>query len=419
MKKRIFIANVALLLVADIALTGYILNKRNKFNNEVPVFTKPTISQEQTVQTEPTKLDYIIEEETEIPEVTEEPVIEEKKEIIKQEVGVIKNDTVAYATPSEYGLEIGKLSIGENAYKILSDASGYDLVRNDNNAIFFIKNEDITYTGEEVEAEYKIERKNDIVLTTTKLFFRTGPSTDYEAIRLLDEETELQVLGEAEDNWLLVHLNGEVGFVKKDYTYSVLDKINETYPDLNLENLEVKKVVRIKEGINYRKGPSTDDEIIREFSKAETMRVLGENEEWYFGITDDYEIGFVSKSYATDIEGIFIDTDILTQRMRMYNNNQLMYYTRVKTGKDSTPTTEGYFKIDWMGEHANIVGDIVVNYWMHYYDGEGIHDFEACTSYGENDYHYAGSNGCTRTPLENVAKIYQKASLGTPVIVHK
>ena len=55
MKKRIFIANVALLLVADIALTGYILNKRNKFNNEVPVFTKPTISQEQTVQTEPTK----------------------------------------------------------------------------------------------------------------------------------------------------------------------------------------------------------------------------------------------------------------------------------------------------------------------------------------------------------------------------
>ena len=163
MKKRIFIANVALLLVADIALTGYILNKRNKFNNEVPVFTKPTISQEQTVQTEPTKLDYIIEE-TEVPEVTEEPVIEEKKEIIKQEVGVIKNDTVAYATPSEYGLEIGKLSIGENAYKILSDASGYDLVRNDNNAICFIKNEDITYTGEEVEAEYKKKKKNDIFI---------------------------------------------------------------------------------------------------------------------------------------------------------------------------------------------------------------------------------------------------------------
>ena len=101
MKKRIFIANVALLLVADIALTGYILNKRNKFNDEVPVFTKPTISQEQTASTEQTELDYIIEEETELPEVTEEPVIEEKKEIIKQEVGVIKNDTIAYATPSE------------------------------------------------------------------------------------------------------------------------------------------------------------------------------------------------------------------------------------------------------------------------------------------------------------------------------
>ena len=88
MKKRIFIANVALLLVADIALTGYILNKRNKFNDEVPVFTKPTISQEQTVSTEQTELDYIIEE-TEVPEVTEEPVIEETKEIIKPPHGSV------------------------------------------------------------------------------------------------------------------------------------------------------------------------------------------------------------------------------------------------------------------------------------------------------------------------------------------
>ena len=42
---------------------------------------------------------------------------------------------------------------------------------------------------------------------------------------ILDKETELQVLGEAEDDWLLVYLNGEIGFVKKDYTISILDKI--------------------------------------------------------------------------------------------------------------------------------------------------------------------------------------------------
>ena len=72
-----------------------------------------------------------------------------------------------------------------------------------------------------------------------------------------------------------------------------------------------------------------------------------------------------------------------------------------------------------MGEDVNIVDDIVVNYWMNYNNGEGIHDLESCTSFGEDDYHWAGSNGCTRTPLENVAKIYQKASVGTPVIVHK
>ena len=413
MKKKILIINLALFLAADILVTGFILNRANKKNGEVPVFIPPvtTSSTETTTTTEETE--YKIVETT-----PEETVTEPIEQVAQEEIGTIVNDTTMYAAASPYALDITNLSISDNVYKILSDINGYDLVRTNNN-IGFIKSEDIEYTGETVDALYEITLKNDIVVTKTNLNLRKGPSTEYESIRILDEETELQVIGETEDGWLLVHLNGEVAFVSKKYTYSVLDKINERYPDLNLEELNVQKVVEVRTGTNYRTGPSTDDEIIREFSKSETMRVLGENDDWYFGITDDYDMGFVSKNYTTDLNGIFIDTDILTQRMRMYNENQLLYYTRVKTGKDSTPTDEGHFKIFWMGEDVNIVDDIVVNYWMNYNNGEGIHDLESCTSFGEDDYHYAGSNGCTRTPLENVAKIYQKASVGTPVIVHK
>ena len=404
MKKKILIVNLALFLAADILVTGFILNRANKKNGEVPVFTPPatTSSTETTTPTEETE--YKIVETT-----PEETVTEPIEQVAQEEIGTIVNDTTMYAAASPYALDITNLSISDNVYKILSDINGYDLVRTNNN-IGFIKSEDIEYTGETVDALYEITLKNDIVVTTTNLNLRKGPSTEYESIRILDEETELQVIGETEDGWLLVHLNGEVAFVSKKYTYSVLDKINERYPDLNLEELNVQKVVEVRTGTNYRTGPSTDDEIIREFSKSETMRVLGENDDWYFGITDDYDMGFVSKNYTTDLNGIF---------MRMYNENQLLYYTRVKTGKDSTPTDEGHFKIFWMGEDVNIVDDIVVNYWMNYNNGEGIHDLESCTSFGEDDYHYAGSNGCTRTPLENVAKIYQKASVGTPVIVHK
>lgn len=413
MKKKILIINLALFLAADILVTGFILNRANKKNGEVPVFTPPatTSSTETTTPTEETE--YKIVETT-----PEETVTEPIEQVAQEEIGTIVNDTTMYAAASPYALDITNLSISDNVYKILSDINGYDLVRTNNN-IGFIKSEDIEYTGETVDALYEITLKNDIVVTTTNLNLRKGPSTEYESIRILDEETELQVIGETEDGWLLVHLNGEVAFVSKKYTCSVLDKINERYPDLNLEELNVQKVVEVRTGTNYRTGPSTYDEIIREFSKSETMRVLGENDDWYFGITDDYDIGFVSKNYTADLNGIFIDTDILTQRMRMYNENQLLYYTRVKTGKDSTPTDEGHFKIFWMGEDVNIVDDIVVNYWMNYNNGEGIHDLESCTSFGEDDYHWAGSNGCTRTPIENVAKIYQKASVGTPVIVHK
>ena len=413
MKKKIILANLALLLVGDILVTGFILDRANKKAGEVPVFIPPTTAVTEETTTIPAETEYKI-----VETIPEETVTEPIEEVAQSEIGTIVTDTTMYAAPSEYALDIGKLYVSDSAYKILSDINGYDLVRTDTNNIAYIKSEDIEYTGETVDAPYEVTIKNDIVLTTVNLNLRQGPSTDYESIRVLEEETELQVLGETEDGWLLVHINGEVGFVSKKYTYSVLDKINERYPELNLEELNVKKVVEVRTNTNYRKGPSTDDEIIRQFSKSETMRVLGEYDDWYFGITDDYDIGFVSKNFTTDLNGIFIDTDILTQRMRMYNENQLLYYTRVKTGKDSTPTTTGHFKIDWMGENANIVDDIVVNYWMHYYNGEGIHDLVDCTSYGEEDYHYAGSNGCTRTPLENVAKIYKKASLGTPVIVH-
>lgn len=408
MKKRFIALNLAIFLAADILAASFIVNRANKRAGQVPEFTPPstTISEETTQTTE--EIEYRI----------EETVTEPVEQVAQSEIGKIITDTTMYAAPSPYALDINNLTISDQVYKILSDINGYDLVRTKNN-IGFIKSEDIEYTGETVDAPYEVSLKNDIALTSTNLNLRQGPSTDYPSYRVLDPETELQVLGETEDGWLLVHLNGEMGFVSKKYTYSVLHKINERYPELNLEEINVKKIVEVKEGTNYRKGPSTDDEIIREFSKSETMRVLGENDDWYFGITDDYDMGFVSKNYTTDLNGIFIDTDILTQRMRMYNENQLLYYTRVKTGKDSTPTTTGHFKINWMGENANIVGDIVVNYWMHYYNGEGIHDLVECTSYGEDDYHYAGSNGCTRTPLENVAKIYKKASIGTPVIVHK
>lgn len=413
MNKKILLTNIALFLVADIFVTGYILDKANKNASQVPIFTPPTTTvTEETKSTQETE--YKI-----VETIPEETIIEPTEIVEQQEIGKIVANTTMYAAPSSYALDVANLNISDQAYKIMSDINGYDLVRTDTNNIGFIKCENIEYTGETIDSPYKIDLKSDIVVTTTNLNFRYGPSIEYESFRILEPETELQVLGETEEGWLLVHLNGEIGFISKNYTISILDKINEKYQNINLEEINVKKVVKVKEGVNYRRGPSTDDEIIREFTKAETMKVLGEYDDWYFGITDDYEMGFVSKKFTTELNGIFIDTDILTQRMRMYNENQLLYYTRIKTGKDSTPTTIGHFKIDWMGEQANIVDDIVVNYWMHYYDGEGIHDLIECTSYGEDDYHYAGSNGCTRTPLENVAKIYKKASLGTPVIVHK
>ena len=75
-------------------------------------------------------------------------------------------------------------------------------------------------TEEEIMADYKqaidvLDDKGYHIYIQERTFKTTLPSL----------QDMLEVLGEAEDDWLLVHLNGEIGFVKKDYTISILDKI--------------------------------------------------------------------------------------------------------------------------------------------------------------------------------------------------
>ena len=83
---------------------------------------------------------------------------------------------------------------------------------------------------------YYVEQDSDLIRTTTDVYFRLGPSINEQDICLLGKDEELVVLGKSynycdpNDVWYLARRNGEIGFVKAQYTESLKSKIRRFNP---------------------------------------------------------------------------------------------------------------------------------------------------------------------------------------------
>ena len=317
---------------------------------------------------------------------------------------------------------IGSLELGESAYKILSCNNNWDLVRT-NEKIGFVCRDYLEYSEEIQEDEYEHQIKNDIVLTTSEINMRDKPTSDSKQLNKFRKGTELEVVAEVDNGWLLVKYNGQLGYIKSDYTQSMLEKINELYPELELDDLGIQKIVYSTTTLNIRNGNSIDHEQIGQLEQYESVRVLGEYEDWYLIMTNDYSFGFVSKEYTKDLEDTYVIVDKSKQQLYLYNNDELLYTTPVTTGKDSTPSDTGLFKI-YSKETDRYLTDrktynAHVNYWMPYNGGEGLHDAAWRSVFGTESYHYGGSHGCINIPPKITETIFDNVKVGTKVLVHK
>lgn len=368
---------------------------------------------------------------TTIPEESTPPVIEETTAPIEtipplndnEEIKVHATTTVNIrASNTTDALKIGKLEVNEAAYRILSCSNNWDLVRT-NDKIGYICRDYLSYSNDTQELEYKHQLKNDIVLTTSELNFRISPDSSSQKIDRFKKDTELEVVAEVDNGWLLVKYNGILGYVHKGYTTSLLEKAQQEYPELNLEELCTEKVVYSTTTLNIRNGDSTEYEQIGQLEKYETVRVLGEYDDWYFIMTNDYNFGFISKQYTADLDGVFIVVDKSEQQLYMYNGNELYFTTPVTTGKDTTPSDTGLFNIYSKETNRYLTDGKTYNswvaYWMPYNGGEGLHDANWRSVFGTESYKTGGSHGCINIPPKIAGDIYNNASVGDKVLVHK
>lgn len=135
---------------------------------------------------------------------------------------------------------------------------------------------------------------------------------------------------------------------------------------------------------------------------------------------------------VTTLDGVarYIEINLSTQHLWVYQDSQVIYESPVTSGATGMgfPTATGLFSIYAKARNTHLIGyqygpqynyDVLVDYWMPFYGGFGLHDaWRWRTSFGGQDYYYNGSHGCVNLPLETAAFIYNWADIGTPVWVH-
>ena len=316
---------------------------------------------------------------------------------------------------------IGVVNIDDIVYRILDCNDNWYLVKYDD-LIGYMASDGLVNVDTDT-VDIKHYPLNDIIVTDSKVNFRLEPSLDAKRITSIKANTCLSVIAKTDNDWYLVKYNNKFGYVSGKYVYSLLNDINSIYPELELQNLDVKKFVYVTHSsLNIRNGASLEHEKVGLFTRYDCLRVLKEFDGWYFVINNDNVYGYVDKQFTKDLDGKFVVIDISDQKLWLYDENNVLLSTDIVTGKLDTPTNLGIFKVYGKQTCRYLTGEdysSYVNYWMPFNGGIGMHDATWRKKFGGNIYLNNGSHGCVNMPLDVTDDIYENVSIGTKVLVHK
>lgn len=124
-----------------------------------------------------------------------------------------------------------------------------------------------------------------------------------------------------------------------------------------------------------------------------------------------------------DIGDTYIEIDMTNQCMYYYEAGELILETEVVTGNVAArhKTPEGVNYVYAKQKNRILRGPgyaSFVSYWMPVKGGIGIHDATWRDEFGGDIYLTDGSHGCINTPLEKMEILYEKVSIGTPVVMY-
>ncbi|OCQ92818.1 hypothetical protein BCD64_08765 [Nostoc sp. MBR 210] len=114
----------------------------------------------------------------------------------------------------------------------------------------------------------------------------------------------------------------------------------------------------------------------------------------------------------------WIQVNLATQRLTAWEGGKAVYAVTISTGKKSTPTRTGSFKIQSKHKSTRMRGrdyDVPnVPHAMFYQGNYGIHG-----AYWHKKFGTPVSHGCINVAPNHAKWLFNWASIGTPVVIHK
>ena len=125
----------------------------------------------------------------------------------------------------------------------------------------------------------------DTLVTNDSVNFRSGASTDSEVIRTLSPGISVEVLEHNPAGWSKVRSNGTVGYVKSEF--------------LTIPSGSGGVTFRTTDGVNFRKTPSIDGEVISAINLGTNVEVIEHNPSGWSKVRINGDIGYIKSEFLT------------------------------------------------------------------------------------------------------------------------
>lgn len=246
--------------------------------------------------------------------------------------------------------------------------------------------------------------------------------------------TETQVLdSETFSDWFSVDDELNVNFDDekvKAYVTSLSAKYNTQYHNRTFYSQATGVTVTIPESDNEYGYTILFDS---ECSKLKENLLSGEDvtREPVYRTSNDYgNPYYLGRQGTDDLAGTYVEVNITRQHLWFYKNGSLIIDSALVSGcvDDEKETKTGAFPLAFKQSPRTLTGDEAggsgsysteVQFWMPFYDGQGLHDATWRSNFGGDIYIENGSHGCVNLPYSVAETIYNNIEEGTAIILYK
>lgn len=211
-------------------------------------------------------------------------------------------------------------------------------------------------TPEPEEEDFVVSEMNDTVyLTGNGVNLREGPGTEYDAVTSGSRGLELKRTGVTDNGWSRLEYEGETVYVSNSY-------VSEEKPAVEITE-QNDTVYVTGDGVNLRKGPGTENDVIVSLSKGTELKRTGTAENGWTRVEYNGQEGYLSSNYVstdkpaasvTEKSGTVVVTAAANLRSEPNENGSVLAIANANVELERTGVTGDWTRVSYNGQDAYI-----------------------------------------------------------------